>query len=145
MSETVGTVAHVPLTIGQKARLIGECLPAGFFLAAGAVYLLVVNRFGGPRPGILLAFAVIVAIVGVRALARLRDLRSGVALVADDQLRGVLGRGASSGRPGHFGEFSSLGTLRLTMKAFHRAQRGRRHRIVYSPASRIVWSLDVIA
>jgi hypothetical protein len=132
---------EVPLAGLQKARLIRDCLPFPFFLVAlvfVAVFLR--NITGSPPPMLLILFlGFVVVAMGWVALNRMRDLMSGVALAQEDLLqrlsRGTRGRHA-------FGEFEQLGRFSLTTKAFHQGQPHRRHRVVYSPASKIVWTLE---
>lgn len=118
-----------------------DCLPFPFFLLA-LVFVVTFLRSitGAPPPLLLILFlAFVVVFMGWVALNRMRDLMSGVALVQEDLLRRV-----SRGRRGRhaFGEFEQLGRFSLTTKAFHQGQPQRRHRVVYSPASKIVWTLE---
>jgi hypothetical protein len=134
--------ATIPLTAMQKARLIRDCLPLLFFLLAlvfVAVFLR--NITGAPPPMLLILFlGLVVLFMGWVALNRMRDLMSGVALVQEDLLQ-RLSRG--TGRQRHaYGEFEQLGRFTLTTKAFHQGQRDQRHRVTYSPASKIVWTLE---
>jgi hypothetical protein len=126
----------------QKARLIVDCLPLLFFALA---LVFVVTSFddivGAPPPTALLLFlGLVIIVMGLQAFQRTRDLVSGVALVQDDVLQRAY---RSRGQGRHFwGTFAQLGKLSLTTKAYHQGQAGRRHRVVYSPASKIVWSLE---
>jgi hypothetical protein len=134
--------SSMPLTFGQKARLIVDCLPLLFFtLALVFTMTFFDDIYGAPPPAALLLFlGVIILITGYQALQRMRDLTSGVALVQEDLLQRFSGtRGQGRHR---WGTFAQLGKLSLTPKAYHQGQPGRRHRVVYSPASRIVWSLE---
>jgi hypothetical protein len=130
--------ASVPLTVLQKARLVVDCLPLVFFVLA---FVFVVTFFdaiyGAPHsPALLLFLGVVILVTGHRALQRLRDLASGVALVHDDLLERLWRPRRGSG---HYGKFAQLGTLRLRQKAYSHGQPGQRHRIIYSPASKIAW------
>jgi hypothetical protein len=132
----------VPLTGLQKARLIKDCLPFPFFLLA-LVFVVgfLRNITGAPPPLLLILFLVfLVLLMGWVALNRVRDLASGVAVVQEDLLQ-RLSRG-SGGRRHAFGEFEQLGRFSLTTKAFHQGQPLHRHRVTYSPASKIVWTLE---
>lgn len=130
-----------PLTFWQKARLLIDCLPAIFFVLALVFTLTFFDDiYGAPPPVALLLFLGFVILwMGYQALRRLRDLVLGVALVQED----VLER-SSSGRHGRhkFGRFTRLGTLGLVPKAYHRGRHGWRHRVTYSPASKIGWVLE---
>jgi hypothetical protein len=131
-----------PLTGMQKARLIRDCLPFPFFLVALVfVALFLRNITGAPPPALMILFLLVVVIfMGWVALNRVRDLMSGVALVREDLLQ-RLSRG--TGRQRHaFGEFEQLGRLTLTTQAFHQGQIHQRHRVTYSPTSKIVWTLE---
>jgi hypothetical protein len=133
--------ASVPLTALQKARLVVDCLPLCFFALAfifGVTFF--DDIYGVPPSVILLLFlGAVILVTGYQALQRMRDLFSGVALVQDDLLQRLW-------RPrrgtGHYGRFAQLGTLRLRQKASSQGQPGQRHRVVYSPASKIAWSLE---
>ena len=132
----------IPLTGMQKARLITDCLPLPFFLLALVFVALFLSTItGAPPPMLLILFlAVVVLLMGWVALNRLRDLVSGVALVQEDLLV-RLSRGGGGPRRA-FGEFEQLGRFSLTTRAFHQGQVHQRQRVTYSPASRIVWTLE---
>lgn len=99
--------------------------------------------YGGPTAALLAFMAALILVTGYRAMQRLRDLTSGVALVDEDILQNVLGRGSQRKRHSHHtGEFAQLGRLSMTTKAFHQATRGARHRVTYSPASKIAWRVE---
>ena len=131
----------VPLTALQKARLIVDCLPLLFFaLALIFCATLYDDIYGAPPPLLLFLFlGVVILVTGYRALQRMRDLASSIALVQDDMLERLWR--ARRGQ-GHYGKFVQLGTLRLRQRAYSQGQPGQRHRIVYSPASKIVWALE---
>jgi hypothetical protein len=131
----------VPLTIAQKARLVLNCVPLVFWGLAFVFSVTILDDIvGAPPPAALPLFlGVIILMVGFTAFQRMRDLASGVALVQDDLLQ----RSHRSRRGQHcWGTFAQLGKLSLTPKAYHQGQPGRRHRVAYSPASKIVWSLE---
>jgi hypothetical protein len=133
--------SFVPLTLGQKARLSVGCLPLPFFVLAFAFCLTLFDDiYGMPPPAVLLLFlGFVILVVGWSALRRIRDLASGVALMQEDLLQ----RSYRSRRGQHqWGTFAQLGKLSLTPKAYHQGRLGGRHRVVYSPASKIVWSLE---
>jgi hypothetical protein len=100
---------------------------------------------GAPPPVALLLFLGFVIIVVVwTAIQRIRDLASGVVLVQEDLLENAY-RSRGSTRNPFRGRFARLGTLRLTARAYgqvvHIGPRNR-CRVSYSPASKIVWSLE---
>ena len=96
---------------------------------------------GAPPPALYLLLGVALLVTGYHALKAWRDLQSGVALVREDVLERSA-RARSRG-PGKFsGRFSELGRLRMTSQSYVQGQPGLRHRVVYSPASRLVWSAE---
>ena len=134
----------VPLTFGQRARLLAGCLPLVTFALMVAGYLALVSREIVPPPVPLfwLLIIAVVLVTGYQAIQNLRDLISGVALVEEDLLnRSYRARGAQ-GRGSCHGSFERLGTLRMIPKAYVQNSPGRRYRVVYSPASKIVWALE---
>lgn len=134
----------VPLTMSQRTRLVVLCLPFPFFAAAVAFYFTVWVDFASGVTGqtidplsskglIFSAFmALVLAVTGYGALCALRDLASGVALVMKDRVLRVHSR-----RGGYRGaRLEKLGRVRLLRWT---GTPDRLHRIVYSPASKIVW------
>jgi hypothetical protein len=137
---------RVPLTATQKARLLVDCVPLVFFTVAVGLYLTVLKDIvGEPSPLFFLLMGLVFLAVGHRAFQRVRDLASGIALVQDDVLRRLRRSMYSGGsnRP-RYGEFEKLGKLRMMAKPFHEGQIGARYRVYYSPASKIVWSMDLL-
>jgi hypothetical protein len=141
----VGTqdASHIPLTLTQKARLIFDCVPL-LVVLLGFVFAVTIldDIVGAPPPTALLLFlGFVMLVLGWAAVQRMRDLASGVALVQEDVLqRSWRSRGQG---PGHFyGRFARLGRLRMIPKCHFQSQNGRRYRVVYSPASKIVWALE---
>lgn len=140
----MSNINHIPLTFGQKARLLVECLPVPFMLLALAFTLTVLDDITGRPPPILLPLFLgfVLVVVGWAAVQRLRDLAAGVATVQDDMLeRSWRSRGSSGPNPFH-GKFTQLGTMRLSRKAWAQGTGSARYRVAYSPASKIVWSLE---
>lgn len=134
----------VPLTFGQRARLLAGCLPVVAFGLMVAGYLYLVRRAVVPPPVLLfsLFLGVVLLVLGYQALQHLRDLFSGVALTQEDYLdRSYRGRGGN-GKATCFGRFERLGTLRMVPKAYFQNSPGQRYRVVYSPASKTVWALE---
>jgi len=133
---------EIPLTLGQRIRLLIRCLPFLFFAAAITAYLTVLATVYPFKIELVAFLALVLLVTGYQGFQALRDVTRGRALVTTDLLRNVVGRGSRSRSRYHRGEFESLGRLTLTPAAFHHAQRGQRHRVTYSPATKIVWSLE---
>jgi len=133
--------AHVPLTVGQKTRLALDCVPlVGYLLLAMAYYFAIRPRIEVPLVPFYLLTTIVIIVRGPAALARLRDLLLGVALIQEDRLE-------SFGRSGHrrqssWGLFATQGRLWMTAGVLLPGRKGHRHRITYSPASRIAWRLE---
>lgn len=142
----MNSTSEVPLTLSQQARLVAECLPVIFFSMA---LVFVLTRFGpmtGARPPIFLVLflSVVILVVGWAAVNGIRDLISGVALLQEDVLERSWRSGRSSRSRPLNGIFEQLGKMRLSSSAYGQGQHGVRYRVVYSPASKIVWSLEQI-
>lgn len=134
----------VPLTPGQRMRLLLGCLPLVGFTLMVAGYAILARLLGlaPPPPPLYLFIAVVVLFTGYSAFQHLRDLRSGVALAEEDLLdRSYSGRGGNGGAS-YFGRFERLGTLRLSKGDYTQRGAGQRYRVVYSPASKIAWALE---
>jgi hypothetical protein len=137
-------VSHgsVPLTAWQRTRLIADCLPVVFFVLAFAFAAILLDDIvGASPPPLLLAFlGVVILISGYQAFLRVRDLAAGVAQVRDDTLE----RSWRSRNRGSrcYGVFTRLGQLRMASRAFMQVRNGQPHRIIYSPASKIAWSVE---
>lgn len=145
MNDTI-TSSEVPLTSLQKARLLVECLPLLFFSVVFVLCItLIKNITGTPVPPLVLLFlGFVILVVGWTAVQRTRDLLSGVALVREDVLERAYRSGGSTRNPFR-GRFAQLGTVRLTRGAYSQVSSvgpPNRCRIFYSPASKIVWSLE---
>jgi hypothetical protein len=139
----LNTNHKLPLTFLQKARLCVECLPVLFFTAALIFCVTLLDDLTGAPPSLalLLFLGLVIVIMGWIALNRARDLAAGVALVQEDVLvRSWRSRGRGA-NPFH-GKFEHLGRMRLSRKAYGQGQNGSRYRVSYSPASKIVWSLE---
>jgi len=136
--------SSLPLTTLQRARLLLECLPLLFFVLALAFALTILDDItGAPPPSALPLFlGFVVLVMGWTAINRMRDLISGVALVREDRLLRAWRSRGSSGSNSYRGTFEQLGGMRLASKAWGQGQPGARHRLIYSPASKIVWSLE---
>ena len=141
------SVDEPPLSFTQRARLLSECLPVVFFFVALVFVLTRLQQLtGAPPPLFLVLFlCVLILFMGYVAVTSLRDLVSGVALIQED----VLERSWRSGRRSRSrlfnATFTQLGKMRLTPKAYGQGQNGVRYRVCYSPASKIVWSLEQIS
>jgi hypothetical protein len=135
----------VPLTGMQKARLLFDCVPLVFFGGLLVYYATSLNNlFRSSNNNLLfLAFgAFLLLVLGYQAIQRLRDFFSGVAAVRVDVLQRSWRTGGRSRV--FYGNFEQLGKLRLVSSAHFGSQNGARYRVVYSPVSKIVWSLDPI-
>lgn len=83
-----------------------------------------------------------IVIIGYQAVQHLRDLVSGVAQAQEDLLKR-----SSRARGGYAwsnscGRFERLGTLWMGLKLYVQHGPGQRYRVVYSPASKIVWAFE---
>ena len=134
-------VARVPLTLAQKARLALDCIPLVTFACIVAAYVTMFRPLVEvPAIPFFALMGAVLLLNGVTTLRRSRDLLSGVALVQED----VLERFGRSGRRrrSSYAVFSALGWLWMTAAVLLPGRKGHRHRITYSPASRIVWNLE---
>jgi hypothetical protein len=139
--ETRPTLNTVPLTCGQKTRLAFDSLPLVTFALMAAAYVTVLRPVvGRPALPFYLLMTVVILMNGYTTVKRWRDLASGVALVHED----VLERFGRSGRRrrSSYGMFTRLGRLWMTAGVLLPGRRGHRHRITYSPCSRIAWKLE---
>jgi hypothetical protein len=142
----VGTApsATRPLTGMNRARLIMDSVPVIFWIAMLIFVVFFLDDIVGQNQSLLLIslfVGLVVLVTGYQAIQRIRDLLSGVAVVEED----VLERSWQSRRSSHkFGVFAKLGRMSMTSQAFHQGQRGERYRVAYSPASKIVWSLEEV-
>jgi hypothetical protein len=140
---------RVPLEGWQKIRLITECIPVVFFAVLGLIFISVLREpvIKGlhTSPIVLYLFlGLVLVVLGYQAVQRLRDLLSGVALVKEDTLERSW-RTRSGGRGGsahYYGKFMKLGKLRVMPKAHFQSYNGQHYRVIYSPVSRIVWTLE---
>lgn len=132
----------VPLTTFQKSVLLGGCIPFVLMIVILVVIVTVIPSLNGNRmqPLVLGIFILAVLLTGYDALKRLRDFMAGVALVGEDELE-RLWRSSGKNRR-RYGKFVQLGKFTLSREAFNTARIGERHRIIYSPHSRVIWSLD---
>ena len=131
----------MPLTFGQKTRLAFDCLPLVTFVLLTTAYVTLLRPMVGRTTLPFYALmAAVILVTGYTAVKRCRDLASGVALMRED----VLERFGRSGRRrrSSFGMFAQLGRLWMTPAVLLPARKGHRHRITYSPHSRIAWRLD---
>ena len=133
----------VPLSAGQRARLIIEMVPLGFFVLALLFVVFYLPRLTNtPSVALILFLGLVVAVVAWIALQRLRDLTAGVALVEEDRLEQLVRSRSASGPQAFHGRFERLGRMRLSRAAYKTGQNGARYRVAYSPSSRIVWALE---
>ena len=137
---------EVPLTVSQKGLLFFDCLPFLFVLALLIFTVTLLDNITGATPPwvlpLFLGLATLYA--GWVAFQRLRDLVSGYATVQEDRLvRKWSSRRGQANRQ-LYGNYEQLGTLRLQPRAYAHGSNGARYRVTYSPASKVVWSLENI-
>jgi hypothetical protein len=134
----------VPLTSRQKNHLRLEFAPRAIVVLGIVTYLvlLATETLATPESWLFwIWLAGLGLLSGHGALRPLRDLRSGIALTREDLLESIfLSSGKGGGR--YYGRFEQFGSLRLGPQVDARSPDGRLYRIVYSPASKIVWSLE---
>jgi hypothetical protein len=135
-------IQAVPLTATQRARLVLDCVPFVFFVVMLLLAATILDDIiGAPPSPFLFAFLGFVLLVtGFQAVQRLRDLLSGVAIVEEDVIERSW-RSSGRGRM-FFGQFQKLGRIRMMPKAHFQVRSGGRHRVSYSPVSRIVWTAE---
>ncbi len=133
------------LTATQKLNLASRFLPVAFFVVALIFSITALpNMLGKSVPVVLPLFlAVVLLITAYEASKALRDLLSGIALVEVDELV-RLSHSARGGNNRRYGTFTHLGRMQLREKARREGTVGQCYRVAYSPATRIVWSLDPI-
>lgn len=129
----------VALTGRQRARLLLGCLPFPIFIVVDVALATSLRGMLGPRAPWVIGLAVLITLTFARqALQRLRDVRLGVALVAEDRL---VQAGAGGGGANAYGaRFERLGHMRVLQGSA--GMRGQRYRIRYSPSSRFIWDLE---
>jgi xanthosine utilization system XapX-like protein len=137
---SVQDTSTMPLLTWQKLRLVSECLPfISFMVMVLVVFVLFRDLIGAPAPLFLLFVALVILVLGFQAIQRLRDLLSGHALVQMDSLERSY---ASRSGPYFWGNFKHLGRMRIVRKAYFQSPPGTTYRVIYSPVSRIVWTLE---
>jgi hypothetical protein len=137
---------EVPLSLTQRARLLIECLPVIFFTLALVFVLTLFDDLTGSPPSlfVILFLCAVILIVGYVAVNAIRDLVSGIALVQEDVLE-ISWRSGRTARSRDFnGKFTQLGKMRLSTNAYGQGINGFRYRVLYSPVSKIVWSLEKV-
>lgn len=137
-----GSTDSVPLTTWQKIKLLLECIPFIFFVVMLVLSLTIFNdMMGRATNGFLPIFLGLVTLVmGFIAVQRLRDLLSGVALVKVDMMDRSWRTRSRSG--GFYGRFEQLGRMRMTAKAHGQSRNNSRHRVTYSPISKLIWTAE---
>ena len=134
----------IPLTSRQKNHLRLELAPYAIVILGIATYLvlLATETLAAPEDWFFwIWLAGLSLLSGYEALLPLRDLSSGTALKREDLLESIyLSNGKGGGR--YHGRFEQLGSLRLGPQVDARSPDGRHYRIVYSHASKIVWTLE---
>jgi hypothetical protein len=136
--DSLGTVR---LTQMQMVRLAVDCLPPCFFLAMLVLYVAVLSDFHGDlKPSLVLFLAGITVFTGYESLKSARDLTLGVALVREDVLQRIGRTRPTRGR--RYAIFAQLGKLWIRGSGVAESRATNRCRVVYSPASRSVWSFE---
>lgn len=143
MAAMTASDTSVPLTAGQKMKLAAKFLPVIFFVAALIFTMTALpNIIGQPMPPLLPVFLVVVLLVMIyEASKSLHDLLSGVAVIEEDELV-RLWHSRGNNKSARYGNFAQLGKMQMSRTAFNQAHVGEQYRVCYSPASRIVWSLE---
>lgn len=134
----------IPLTSRQRNRLRLELAPYAIVVLGIATYLvlLATETLAAPQDWFFwIWLAGLSLLSGHEALLSLRDLSSGTALTREDLLESIY-QSSWKGGLGYYGRFKQLGSLCLDSKVGAKSPSGRRYRVVYSPASKIVWTLD---
>jgi hypothetical protein len=132
-----GDARKVPLTANQKLQLVAGCLPLMLYCVAAPIYVYYASL--DMREPLNLAWAgVCLLIFGFLARNWLRDLFFGAALVREANLKELF---YSSGS--YCADFAQIGTLTFNDKRVQ-ATTGRRYRVFYSPASRLIWKLELV-
>ena len=129
--------------MAQRARLLRDCLPVAFFIAVLIAVPWVLETVNGSSPprAFYAFMALVIAFCLYSAQQRARDLVSGLAAREQDLLIRTWrsNRGAYGGA-----QFERLGRMRCIPVADGQSRPGARHVVTYSPASRIVWSLEPV-
>ncbi|HYF65233.1 MAG TPA: hypothetical protein VD886_20565 [Herpetosiphonaceae bacterium] len=137
-----GAAGPVPLSPGQRAWLLLQCLPFAAWVGLLALALIFVEPiYGRPMPApLLLLMGLVILVTGYRAVQCCRDLAAGRALVAEDVMERSWRSG--QGKAMYFGSFERLGKLRLRGRDHVQSSNGWPYRVTYSPVSKTVWKLE---
>ena len=132
-----GETSTVPLTVRQKLQLAIGCLPLILYCIAALVYGYA-TALDMTEPLTLAWAGGGLLFFGFLARTWLRDLVFGAALVREATLTELFFAG---GTP--CATFAQIGTFSVNDRKVHAtATTGPRYRIVYSPASRLIWTLE---
>jgi hypothetical protein len=139
---TAAAAESLPLAAGQRYWLVMLIVPCVAFLVMVLFYLIFwVPLVGPPQPLFYPFLLVVLAFTGYDAVRAVQDLRSGTTIRTEDTIiRTWIGR-----RPGFLrthGRLARLGRVRMTSQARLKSVHGFRHRVVVSPASKVVWSTE---
>ncbi len=126
----------VPLTSKQKLQLLFGCLPLILYCVAAPIYGYY-SSLDMREPINLIWTGLSLLFFGFLARNRLRDLFLGAALVREAKLKELFYSGGN-----YCANFAQIGTLIFNDKNVQ-ATKGRRYRIFYSPASRLIWKLEL--
>ncbi len=136
---------QIPLSTQQRQALINKILLPSAGLLFIVAMLTSVSLALKPAPiWAWLAVAVMIAVTWVYLIKLVRDLISGQVLVEIDQLLQLHVLSDRTGK--HFyGDFSTLGKRQLQASHFERVIEGNSYVVTYSPQSKIVWELVLVA
>jgi hypothetical protein len=132
----------VPLTRDQRFELLGGFGPLAIFgvLAGGYVVMAIIGAIPHPPLAVYLILALVFLLIGYQVVQAVRDLASGVVLVDEDVL--IHSWRATGFGNDQYGKFERLGTFSLKLRVALSPVSNTRYRMTYSPASKIIWSLD---
>ena len=158
-----------PLTAFEPARLLAGCVPF-LFLLAGTIFTStiwsdVTEALAGQRTPLIFgaAMGVVLLITGWIAVKRVRDVLAGSAVVEEDRLNRLWRPRRGAARWATAATATSSGWARCGCRGrigrvstgFDRVQLARSghetarsvpvpHRVTYSPASKIAWSVEQV-
>lgn len=132
----------VPLTSDQRKALHKELLR---FAVLDLILFGILGMMAADKVFLLGDWTLVLVLLlfsgysGLRLLLLLRDLRAGTALTRVDLLEKILPPGKGND---YHGRFTELGRLRLPPEIEIGVPKGHHYRLLYSPASRIIWALE---
>ncbi len=133
---------NVPLTGGQKAKLLfGAVIPL-VFITVGILY---VRRapMSGELSFVWIFIGVLSLIFGWQAITKLIDFFSGVAQVQVDRLTKAEIVKNKNNRT-YYGHFERIGRLNIGRQQYDNALQGAIYQLTYSPRSKSLWAMQQI-